>query len=217
MISDLFDFDKSFGKKIIIGTDEAGRGPGAGPVVAAAVHFPVVDDEIFEIFKLLNDSKQLTEKIRFELAPIIKEKTVWSVCFGSVDEIEKINILNTSLNCMKRSCNEVACRIADNNDLLVLVDGNKKIKDFEFPQKFIIKGDMKSASIAAASILAKTERDNFMIRLAKQYPLYGWEKNKGYMTKEHLAAVDKYGLCPLHRKSFFTKHFEKSKQMPLFA
>lgn len=216
LISDLFNFDKSFDKKIIIGTDEAGRGPGAGPVVAAAVCFPVIDNEILKLFSKLNDSKKLSEKTRFELAPLIKGKSLWNVCFGDVEEIENTNILNTSLKCMKFACENVLKQTENPESFLILVDGNRRIKNFEYEQKCIVKGDMKSASIAAASVLAKTERDIFMINAAKKYPVYHWEQNKGYLTKEHLTSVDKYGLCPLHRKKFFVKHFEKAKQMSLF-
>ena len=208
-IHELFEFDKTNKKDsdYIIGTDEAGRGPGAGPVFAAAVCFVSdIDDEIFEKLSVLNDSKQLTEKKREELYEKIKElekagKCVCSVQEGSVSQIDKMNILNTSLDCMKRSCESVAGKI-DMQKAKVLVDGNKLIKNFSIPQTTIVKGDSKSAAIAAASILAKVSRDRLMEKLAKEYPQYHWEKNKGYLSAEHIEAIKTYGATKLHRKKF---------------
>ena len=208
-IHELFEFDKTNRKDsdYIIGTDEAGRGPGAGPVFAAAVCFVSdIDDEICEKLSVLNDSKQLTEKKREELFENIKEleksgKCVCSVQEGSVSQIDKINILNTSLDCMKRSCESVAGKI-DMQKAKVLVDGNRLIKNFSIPQTTIVKGDSKSAAIAAASILAKVSRDRLMEKLAKEYPQYHWEKNKGYLSAEHIEAIKTYGATKLHRKKF---------------
>jgi len=207
-----FDFDLENKKDFdyIIGTDEAGRGPGAGPVFAAAVCFTSYD----ETKEKLNDSKQLSEKVREELFDVIKENSIYAIYQGSVEEIEKLNILKTSLLSMKRSCDEVISKLNSKN-VLVLVDGNKLILDFKYNQRFIIKGDAKSACIAAASVLAKVSRDRFMKELDKEFPQYCWGENKGYMTKSHLDAVDKYGLCKWHRKKFFEKHFEKSQQLSL--
>ena len=207
-----FDFDKEKqnGFDFIIGTDEAGRGPGAGPVFAAAVCFTAYDKR----FEKLNDSKQLSEKIREELFDVIKENSIYAIYQGSVEEIEKLNILRTSLLSMDRSCSEVISKL-NSEKVIVLVDGNKKIPNFKFTQETVVKGDSKSAAIAAASILAKVSRDRFMKELDKKFPQYCWAENKGYMTKSHLDAVDKYGLCEWHRKKFFTKHFEKSKQLSL--
>ena len=115
---------------------------------------------------------------------------------------------------MNRACSDVISKLKSDK-ILVLVDGNKKIPDFSYNQKTIVKGDSKSAAIAAASILAKVSRDRYMLELDKQFPMYQWAKNKGYMTKEHLEAVDRYGLTKWHRKKFFEKHFEKSKQLSL--
>ena len=115
---------------------------------------------------------------------------------------------------MNRSCSEVIKKL-DSKNILVLVDGNKLIPNFEYDQKTIVKGDAKSAAIAGASILAKVSRDRFMKQLDKEFPQYCWAENKGYMTKSHLDAVDKYGLCKWHRKKFFEKHFEKSQQLSL--
>lgn len=212
-----FDFDKEKQKDIefLLGTDEAGRGPGAGPVFAAAVCFTSFDNNLINKLEKLNDSKKLSEKIREELFDIIIQNSIYSIKQGSVEEIETQNILRTSLNTMKKACEEVINKLKSEN-VIVLIDGNKKIPNFKYPQEFIIKGDFKSASIAAASVLAKVSRDRFMLKLDKEFPQYYWAENKGYMTKNHLDAVDKYGLTKWHRKSFFQKHFEKSKQLELF-
>lgn len=207
-----FDFDKEnqSGFDYLIGTDEAGRGPGAGPVFAAAVYFTSYDERL----EKLNDSKQLSEKVREELFDVIKENSVWAIYQGSVEEIEKLNILKTSLLSMNRACTDVISKLPEGKSI-VLVDGNKLIPNFKYDQKFVIKGDAKSAAIAAASVLAKVSRDRFMKELDKEFPQYCWAENKGYMTKSHLDAVDKYGLCRWHRRKFFEKHFEKSKQLSL--
>ena len=207
----LFEFDKSFDKPII-GTDEAGRGPGAGGVFAAAVYFKNPDKELIKKLENLNDSKQLTPKKREALFGLIIENSINSVVCIEVDEIEKNNILNSSLKAMKLACENVMKQI--DIEPIVLVDGNKLIKNFDKPQKFIIKGDAKSASIAAASILAKVSRDNYMKELDKKYPQYNWKQNAGYLTKEHLEAIDIYGTTPHHRLSFLKKH--QTKQLSLF-
>src|SRR5574344_1271684 len=206
----LFEFDESF-NSVIIGTDEAGRGPAAGGVFAAAVRF--VDFEIQNELDKLNDSKKLSKKVREDFFDLVKNNTVNSVVCVEVEEIEKINILNASLKAMKIACENVI-KEAKLEKFITLVDGNKLIKNYNFPQKFIIKGDGKSATIAAASILAKVTRDRYMENLAKEFPQYCWDKNAGYLTKEHLEAIDKYGLCKYHRPSFLQKHFEK--QLSLF-
>lgn len=203
----LFEFDTQFGKTII-GTDEAGRGPAAGGVFAACVHFDKITDGLLTDLAILNDSKQLTKKKRESIYSAIKNNTVNSVICIEVDEIEKINILNASLKAMKLSCDEVIMRIGK-KDILTLVDGNKYIKNYHYPQKFIIKGDGKSASIAGASILAKVERDWYMEKLDAEFPQYGWAHNAGYLSTEHLNAIDKYGLTKYHRPSFLNKHFAK--------
>ncbi len=213
----LFEFDKKKQKDIdfLIGTDEAGRGPGAGGVFAAAVCFTSVDKALIKTLDKINDSKQLTQKVREELFEIIKAASIYSIQMGTVEEIEKYNILAVSLMQMKKACEEVIAKTSSKN-IKVLVDGNKLIRSFSFPQETIVKGDSKSASIAAASILAKVARDRYMDELDKEFPMYGWAQNKGYMTQAHLDAVDKYGLCKYHRKKFFEKHFELSKQISLF-
>lgn len=203
----LFEFDKSFGK-IIIGTDEAGRGPGAGGVFAAAVHFNKITAGLIKDLSILNDSKKLTPKKRDSIYDVIKNNTINKIVCVEVKEIEKINILNASLKAMNLAC---SCVNEGLSNTLTLVDGNKLIKSYPYPQQFIIKGDSKSASIAAASILAKVTRDRYMEKLDEEFPMYKWRKNAGYLTAEHLSAIDKYGLSPYHRPSFLKKHFEKVK------
>ena len=200
----LFQFDKDF-NTTIIGTDEAGRGPAAGGVFAAAVCLEKVTDGLIKDLAILNDSKKLTAKKRNSIYDVIKNSTLNEIVCVEVDEIEKINILNASLKAMNLACSA----IIDKSDVMVLVDGNKLIKNFNYPQQFIIKGDSKSASIAAASILAKVTRDRYMEKLHEEFPMYNWAKNAGYLTKEHLDAIDKHGLCKYHRPSFLRKHFEK--------
>jgi len=212
-ITELLNYDNSYGCTVI-GTDEAGRGSGIGAVFAGAVYFPCINGEIIEKLSKLNDSKQLSKKQREELYKIIKLETINSVVSIDVEEIERINILNASLKAMKLAVNNVIKQVNKKN-LIVLIDGNKLIKDFEYLQKYVIKGDSTSAAIAGASILAKVERDNYVTELSKQYPQYGWDRNMGYLSKEHLEAIDKYGITPLHRKSYLTKHFAKSKQLSL--
>ena len=209
----VFDYNQ---KRTVVGTDEAGRGPAAGGVFASAVCFNKRSKKLIEDLEALNDSKKLSKKKREYLFEIIKNETVNSTVCIDVDEIEKINILNASLKAMKLACEDVIKRI-DYEKLMVLVDGNKMIKDFPYSQKYVIKGDSRSASIAAASILAKVTRDRYMEELDAKYPQYGWGHNAGYLTKEHLAAIDKYGLCEFHRPSFLKKHFEAQKQLSLFS
>ena len=211
---ELFSFDEQY-KCLIIGTDEAGRGPAAGGVFASAVCFTDRNKNLIESLAILNDSKQLSKKNRESLYDIIRSKTINSTVCIEVGEIEEINILNASLKAMRLACMNVIKQINEDK-LLVLVDGNKLIKDFKYPQKYVVKGDSKSASIAAASILAKVTRDRYMEELDKKYPEYGWMNNAGYLTKGHLEAIDKYGLTEFHRPSFLKKHFEKQKQLSLF-
>lgn len=212
---DLFEFDENFGLPFIIGTDEAGRGPGAGGVFAAAVYFPEKSQDLIEKLSCLNDSKKLSKKKREGLYDVILENTINSIVCIEVEEIEKINILNSSLKAMKLAVENVIKEANKKLQPLVLVDGNKFIKEFKYPQKFIVKGDSKSASIAAASILAKVSRDRYMQELDKQYPCYNWKQNAGYLTAEHLSAIDKYGITPHHRKSFLRKHKEKQCTLQL--
>ena len=220
---ELFEFDLNEAAqkkcKYIIGTDEAGRGPGAGPVFAAAVCFLTDDDSLMQQLELLNDSKKLTHKHREELYEIIIKNSVYSIQEGSVGDIDKKNILNTSLECMNKSCAAVIQKI-DSDDCFVLVDGNRAIKNFKYQQKTVVKVDSKSTAIAAASILAKVSRDRFMDNLAKQYPQYGWEHNKGYLTAEHVYAIKQHGLTKWHRTKFVRNiqiEQESGNQLGLFA
>ena len=220
----LFAYDVFYKNHIVIGTDEAGRGPAAGGVFASAVCFNRRSRELVEKLSILNDSKQLSKKNRELLYDIIVENSINKTVCVEVEEIEKLNILNASLKAMKLAVEDVLKRAAEaeaiqNNyqKFFVLVDGNKKIKDFDLcSQKWVVKGDATSASIAAASILAKVSRDRYMEELAKEFPQYGWAKNAGYLTKEHLDAIDKYGLTKYHRASFLKKHFAKQEQLSLF-
>ncbi len=208
-VTDLFEFDKQFNQKVI-GTDEAGRGPAAGGVYAAAVYFPEITEGLIKDLEILNDSKKLTPKKRDSIFDIILNNTLNKIVCVEVEEIEKINILNSSLKAMNIACSSIM-----QENAITLIDGNKLIKNYTYPQKFIIKGDSKSASIAAASILAKVSRDRYMLKLHEEYPMYNWAKNAGYLTQEHIDAIDKYGLTKYHRPSFLRKHFEKAKQLSL--
>ena len=184
------------GKKFICGVDEAGRGPLAGPVCAAAVILPA-DCEI----EGLNDSKKLTEKARERLFPIIMEKAVaYSVAFATVEEIEEHNILNATYLAMNRAIEGLPIK-AD----YALIDGNRVPTGISVPCETVVKGDFKSCSIAAASILAKVSRDRLMLEYAEKYPQYNFKKHKGYGTAEHIALIKEHGLSPIHRPSFSRK------------
>jgi ribonuclease HII len=175
------------------GCDEAGRGCLCGSVFAAAVILPSDFSN-----DLLNDSKQLSDKQRRELRPIIEQNAIsFAVCQVSNEEIDKINILNASILAMNRAIKN----LKTTPDLL-LIDGNRFHTDLKIPYITIVKGDGKMMSIAAASILAKTYRDDYMISLDKQYPQYEWKKNKGYPTKAHRNAIQQFGTTPYHRKTF---------------
>lgn len=212
----LFDFDKNFKVEYLIGTDEAGRGPAAGGVFAAAVY--INDFEIEKELTKLNDSKKLTAKVREELYDIILSNTVNSVHCIEVAEIEKYNILNCALKAMKLSCEEIISKIGENfskKSLLTIVDGNRLIKNYEYNQQFVIKGDSKSSSIAAASILAKVTRDKYMQKLHEEFPVYNWAKNAGYLTKEHIEAIKKYGVTKYHRRSFLKNILKSEEQLSI--
>lgn len=210
---ELFNFDRTY-NKTIIGTDEAGRGPGAGGVFAAAVYFDNITDGLIADLAILNDSKKLTPKKRDSIFDVIKNNSVNEIICIEVEEIEKINILNASLKAMNLACTSVISKIGKENTL-TLVDGNKLIKNYIYPQEFVIKGDSKSASIAGASILAKVSRDRYMEKLHEEFPMYNWQKNAGYLTAEHLKAIDEFGTCKYHRQSFLKKHFEKQLTLQL--
>ena len=187
---------RSQGFAAVCGVDEAGRGPLAGPVFAAAVILP---DGLENIG--LNDSKKLTEKKRDALFDIITEKAVaWCVASADEKEIDELNILNATFLAMKRAVDGLAVRPD-----LALIDGNRR-PGTGIREETIVKGDAKSISIAAASILAKVTRDRILRELDARYPMYGFAKNKGYGTAQHIAALREYGPCPEHRRSFIT-HF----------
>ena len=187
----------SSGYKMICGVDEAGRGPLAGPVCAAAVILP----KGLEI-PGLNDSKKLTDKKRRELMPIIKEQAIaYGIGLASEAEIDEINILQATFLAMERAISQLEGR-AD----FALIDGNRA-KDFGLPVRTVVKGDSLSASIAAASVLAKVTRDDIMLELAKEYPQYGFEIHKGYGTKAHYEALREHGHCKIHRLSFLKKFY----------
>lgn len=179
--------------KVEAGCDEAGRGCLAGSVYAAAVILP--EDYRNE---LLNDSKQLTAKQRYALREMIEHDAVaWAIGVVTPEEIDKINILNASFLAMHRALDQLHPRPE-----AIIVDGNRFHKYHDIPHATIVKGDGKYMAIAAASILAKTYRDDYMCELAKEYPEYGWDRNMGYPTKAHRAAIAAHGITPYHRKSY---------------
>jgi ribonuclease HII len=189
------NFDNSFLNddiKLIAGVDEAGRGPLAGPVVAAAVIFsPHIT------INGVNDSKILSQRLREKLYDEIIENCItYSYSIVSPKKIDKINILNASLLSMKRSVNKLKVQPD-----LILIDGNKSFK-YNIPTITVVKGDSKSFSIAAASIIAKVTRDKLMRKYAVEYPNYNWEKNKGYPTLQHRESIKEFGASPMHRKTF---------------
>lgn len=187
------------------GCDEAGRGPLAGPVTAAAVILPPDWNH-----PLLNDSKKMSEKNRNLLRKIIEQEAVaWAVEMVMPDEIDRINILNASFAAMSRAVEKLSVK-----PQLLLIDGNRFRSNLNIPYQCIVKGDATYASIAAASVLAKTYRDEYMMRIADEYPLYNWKQNKGYPTREHREAVLRYGLTPYHRVSF-NHSFKQLELFPL--
>ena len=188
--NNLLQFDLSYDQPVA-GVDEVGRGPLAGPVVAAAV---IID--INNIPDGINDSKKISKKRRLELCNEIIKYSIYSIAEASVEEIDQINILQASLIAMKRAIEGLSKK-----PKTVLVDGKFKPRT-SLPTHAIIKGDSQSLAIAASSIIAKVYRDNLMSNLSKNYPDYLWEKNAGYGTKEHLLAIKKCGITPIHRKSF---------------
>ncbi len=187
-----FSHEKRHHPGLVAGVDEAGRGPLAGPVVAAAV---ILNPRTAP--KGLNDSKQLTAARRAELEPLIKKKAVcWGIGMASVEEIDTINILWATMLAMTRAMEALSADCAH-----VLVDGNR-CPQWRWASTAVVEGDAKCLSIAAASILAKEERDRMMIAAAADHPHYGWDTNKGYGSARHLAALREHGPTPLHRRSF---------------
>ena len=187
----------SDGFKVICGVDEAGRGPLAGPVCAAAVILPAHLE-----LPGLTDSKKLSDKKRRELFPLIQEQAIaYGIDFASEQEIDEVNILQATFLAMRRAIEQLSIKPD-----LALIDGNRETV-FGIPVKTVVKGDSLSASIAAASILAKVSRDDLMLELAQQYPQYGFDIHKGYGTKAHYTALREYGPCPIHRMTFLKKFY----------
>lgn len=185
------------GTTMICGVDEAGRGPLAGPVCAAAVILPPHLE-----LPGLNDSKKLTDKKRRELFPIIKEQSIaYGIGFASELEIDELNILQATYLAMQRAIDAL-----EGKAQFALIDGNRA-KDLGLPVKTVVKGDSLSASIAAASVLAKVSRDDVMLKMAEKYPEYGFEIHKGYGTKAHYDALRQHGACPIHRSTFLKKFY----------
>lgn len=202
MTQTLWQIEQSFyetGLEIVCGIDEAGRGPLAGPVCAAAVVLP----KYLEL-PGLNDSKKVPDRRRRELYDeIVQTALSYGVAFASSQEIDEINILQATFLAMKRAVEQLKVPPE-----LLLIDGNRET-DFGIPVRTIVKGDSKSANIAAASILAKVTRDRYMEQLALEYPQYGFEVHKGYGTKRHYEALSQYGPCPAHRRSFLKKFYDR--------
>ncbi len=198
--SNMWEIEQNYFSKgidLICGVDEAGRGPLAGPVCAAAVILP----PMLEI-PGLDDSKKLSDKKRRELFPLIQEKAIaWGIAFSDEKEIDEINILQATYLAMERAIARLQQRPE-----FALIDGNRA-KDFGIPLETVIHGDSRSASIAAASVLAKVSRDDLMLEMAKTYPEYGFEVHKGYGTKAHYAALREHGPCAIHRMSFLKKFY----------
>ena len=194
----MWEIEQSFfdsGVQIICGVDEAGRGPLAGPVCAAAVILPPNAN-----IPGLNDSKKLSDKRRRELYPLIMEQAIaYGIGFADHKEIDEINILQATFLAMERALFQLSVKPE-----LALIDGNRK-KDFGIPVKTVVHGDSLSASIAAASILAKVTRDDLMLKMAEEYPQYGFEIHKGYGTKAHYQALAEHGPSPVHRMTFLKK------------
>ena len=199
-MSDMWEIENlhfANGVQLICGVDEAGRGPLAGPVCAAAVILPPNLD-----IPGLNDSKKLTDKRRRELFPIIKEQAIaYGIAFASHEEIDQINILQATYLAMERAMAALSVKPE-----LALIDGNRA-KDFGLPVETVVKGDSRSASIAAASILAKVTRDDLMLQAAEEYPQYQFEIHKGYGTKAHYAALTAHGPSPIHRMTFLKRFY----------
>lgn len=198
--TDLWEIQRAYrekGYQVICGVDEAGRGPLAGPVCAAAVILP----DGYEI-PGLNDSKQLTDKKRRELYPVIMEEAIaYGISFVDEKTIDEVNILNATFMAMKDAISQLSVKPD-----LALIDGNR-LTDFGVEAEAIVKGDAKVASIAAASILAKVARDEYMEKMDAEYPAYGFAVHKGYGTKRHYAAIAEHGMSQIHRKTFLKKFY----------
>lgn len=195
--NEMYLFDLGMGD--VVGVDEAGRGPLAGPVVASAVKLKKYDKKL----ELINDSKKLTEKKREELFDLVLSCFEVGVGIATVQEIDELNILNATFLSMRRALDDLKGNGVEIKK--VIVDGNHKIREYDGEQEFVIKGDSKSLSIAAASIIAKVTRDRVMVELGKKYPEYQFEKHKGYGTKAHREVIIEKGATEIHRKTFLKK------------
>ena len=197
-----FSLEESLGlstSAVIVGVDEVGRGPLAGPVTAAAVF---VDRQkiTLDLSTKIDDSKKVPQKKRATISKQIEDMAITGIGWASSGEIDQLNILEATMIAMQRAVLSLRKQIILDPDY-ILIDGNK-VPSFDFPSKAIVRGDEKSLSIAAASIVAKSKRDAFMTSISKLYPCYGWEKNAGYGTREHLAAIEREGITVHHRRSF---------------
>ena len=197
-----FSLEESLGlstSAVIVGVDEVGRGPLAGPVTAAAV---VVDRQkiTLDLLTKIDDSKKISQKKHATISKQIESIAIIGIGWASSGEIDQLNILEATMLAMQRAISSLRKQIISDPDY-ILIDGNK-VPRLDFPSKAIVRGDEKSLSIAAASIVAKSKRDAFMTSLSKLYPGYGWEKNAGYGTREHLAAIEREGITVHHRRSF---------------
>ena len=197
-----FSLEESLGlstSAVIVGVDEVGRGPLAGPVTAAAVF---VDRQkiTLDLLTKIDDSKKISQKKRATISKQIESIAIIGIGWASSGEIDQLNILEATMLAMQRAISSLRKQIISDPDY-ILIDGNK-VPRLDFPSKAIVRGDEKSLSIAAASIVAKNKRDAFMTSLSKLYPGYGWEKNAGYGTGEHLAAIEREGITVYHRRSF---------------
>ncbi len=197
-----FEIEKSLNVSgAVFGFDEAGRGPWCGPVTAACVSWQNFDIPV-ELRAQIDDSKKLTSAKREALyQKIIHSSALYGIGMASADEIDRYNILQATFLAMRRALENALQKKAVQPSFL-LIDGNRLPANCPYPVKAVIKGDARSLSIAAASILAKVTRDHLLIKLSERYPQYGWERNAGYGTKEHIAAIEKYGITPEHRKTY---------------
>ena len=197
-----FSLEESLGlstSAVIVGVDEVGRGPLAGPVTAAAVFFDRQKITL-DLSTKIDDSKKIPQKKRATISKQIEDMAITGIGWASSGEIDQLNILEATMIAMQRAVLSLRKQIILDPDY-ILIDGNR-VPSFDFPSKAIVRGDEKSLSIAAASIVAKNKRDAFMTSISKLYPCYGWEKNAGYGTREHLAAIEREGITVHHRRSF---------------
>ncbi|HNB21021.1 MAG TPA: ribonuclease HII [Candidatus Melainabacteria bacterium] len=207
LLNRLLEFDRSLiaaerkrPVQVLIGTDEVGRGCLAGPVVAAAVIMPSIDlqSELAQSLLLLNDSKQVKPKVREQLALVLQDACQFAVAEASASEVDELNVLYASLLAMRRAVRKLRVQ----SPALIAVDGNQKIRSLRMPQITIVDGDTFSASVAAASVIAKVYRDDLMVKLSRKHPAYSWESNKGYRSRSHWQAIHQHGMSKWHRRRF---------------